>query len=191
MSSLQDTRHTSVSDLARKIAFIFQNPDHQLFANSVWDEALLAAMNFGIFNEQVRVATDAWLGRCGLQDRHADHPYKLSFGEKRRLNLVSTLNYEPQLILLDEILIGQDPQNARFLLDALAERVASGASVLLVNHSPVVTTAYTRRLLFFQRGKLALDADVPDAFRKLEARGLGHYCRSRYERQASISEAEA
>lgn len=171
-----DTRATPVSELARRVAFIFQNPDHQLFAGSVWDEAVLAADNFQIMDERLREQTEIWLERCGLQNRHEDHPYKLSYGEKRRLNLVSTLNYDPALILLDEILIGQDGENARFLLDALAERTRRGAAVMLVNHSPAVTAAYARRLLFFQQGRLILDAPVPEAFRRLERLGFHTYC---------------
>jgi energy-coupling factor transporter ATP-binding protein EcfA2 len=170
-----DTRVTSVSDLARKVAFIFQNPDHQLFAGSVWEEAMLAATNFGMLDEHLRAETGSWLARCGLQDRHEDHPYKLSYGEKRRLNLVSMLNYDPHLILLDEILIGQDHENARFLLNLLAERVLQGATVVLVNHSPVVTAVYTQRLLFFQNGMLTLDAPIPEAFQQLELNGFNQY----------------
>jgi energy-coupling factor transporter ATP-binding protein EcfA2 len=170
-----DTRTARVSELARNVAFIFQNPDHQLFAASVWDEAILAATNFGIFNERVREQTLRLLQRCGLQERVGDHPYKLSYGEKRRLNLASTLNYEPGLILLDEILIGQDWENARFLLDAIAERVDRGATAVLVNHSPVVTQAYAQRLLFLHDGRLLVDAPVPEAFRELVSVGFAQY----------------
>jgi energy-coupling factor transporter ATP-binding protein EcfA2 len=171
----RDTRVTPVSDLVREVAFIFQNPDHQIFASSVWEEAILAAHNLRMLTEQIRAKTHTLLARCGLQDRQEDHPYKLSYGEKRRLNLVSMLNYGPCLILLDEVLIGQDLENARFLLDTLAERVSQGATVVLVNHSPVVTAAYARRLLFFENGRLSLDANVSGAFRQLESRGLNQY----------------
>jgi energy-coupling factor transporter ATP-binding protein EcfA2 len=179
-----DTRVTPVSDMARKVAFIFQNPDHQLFAGSVWEEAVLAATNFRMLDERIRAETELWLARCGLQDRHEDHPYKLSYGEKRRLNLVSMLNYDPHLILLDEILIGQDQENARFLLNLLAERVRQGATVVLVNHSPVVTAAYAQRLLFFQNGMLTLDAPVLEAFRQLEQNGFSQYSMNAHELSA-------
>jgi len=171
-----DTRQTPVSDLARRTAFIFQNPDHQLFASSVWDEAVLAAVNFGKFDARVLEQTHQLLERCGLHHRQQDHPYRLSYGEKRRLNLVSVLNYGPDLILLDEILIGQDVENAHFLLDFLAEHVSQGATVVMVNHSPIVTAGYAHRLLFFQQGRVTIDAPIPEAFRQLESMDLGHYC---------------
>lgn len=170
-----DTTGTGVSDLARQVAFVFQNPDHQLFGSSIWDEAVLAAHNFGLLDEDLIEGTKNLLAEIGLRGRHADHPYKLSYGEKRRLNLISVLNYAPTLILLDEILIGQDQENARFLLDMLARRVQSGAGVVLVNHNPHVTQAYADRVLFFERGKLLLDAPTMDAFRRLEELGLNHY----------------
>ena len=71
-----------------------------------------------------RRASAELLDRCGLGDRRDDHPYRLSYGQKRRLNLISVLSYAPRLILLDEVLIGQDPANAAFLLDLLREHVA-------------------------------------------------------------------
>jgi energy-coupling factor transporter ATP-binding protein EcfA2 len=80
------------------------------------------------------------------------------------------------LILLDEILIGQDQQNACFLLDMLAEHVRRNATVVLVNHNPAVTAAYAQRVLFFQGGSLVVDEPVREAFRQLELLGFSQYC---------------
>lgn len=97
----QDAAAAPISRLARDAGFVFQNPDHQLFGDTVWDEAVLAPSNFGLLSEDSSQAVDRLLSQCGLQGRKQDHPYRLSYGQKRRLNLVSILSYHPRLLLMD------------------------------------------------------------------------------------------
>jgi energy-coupling factor transport system ATP-binding protein len=170
-----DTRTTPVSELAREMGFVFQNPDHQLFADSVWEEATFAARNFGTLDETTERRVTDLLTRCSLGDRLDDHPYRLSYGEKRRLNLISVLSYQPKLILLDEVLIGQDPAHAAFLLDLLQEQVAGGGAVVMVNHAPEITRRYASRLLFLNSGQIAVDAPTDQAFAQLHALGRSAY----------------
>jgi energy-coupling factor transporter ATP-binding protein EcfA2 len=170
-----NTRQASVSDLARQVGFVFQNPDHQLFAESVWKEATFALHNFGAFDGAARLRTEGLLTRCGLDDRRQDHPYRLSYGEKRRLNLVSILAYAPRLILLDEVLIGQDAGNATFLLELLREQVTRGSTVIMANHDPQVTSRYASRLIFFNDGSAIVDAPVHEAFQQLRSLGYRAY----------------
>jgi energy-coupling factor transporter ATP-binding protein EcfA2 len=170
-----DTRRTPVSELARQVGFVFQNPDHQLFADSVWEEATLAARNFGALDETIEAHAGGLLTRCGLGGRLDDHPYRLSYGQKRRLNLISVLGYAPRLLLVDEILIGQDPDNAVFLLDLLQQQVEEGGAVILVNHAPHITRRYASRILFFADGQLAVDAPTSQAFEQLQAMGWVAY----------------
>jgi energy-coupling factor transporter ATP-binding protein EcfA2 len=170
-----DTGKMPVSELARGVGFVFQNPDHQLFADSVWEEATFAAQNFGTLDETTKRRVGELLVRCGLGERLDDHPYRLSYGEKRRLNLVSVLSYQPKLILLDEVLIGQDPAHAAFLLDLLQEQVAGGGAVVMVNHAPAITRRYANRVLFLNSGQIAIDAPIDQAFAQLQALGRSAY----------------
>lgn len=175
----QDTRRTSVSNLARQVGFMFQNPDHQIFADSVWHEATFASRNLDALDETTRTRVEGFLTRSGLLDRRDDHPYRLSYGEKRRLNLISVLAHGPRLVLLDEVLIGQDAANAAFLLDLLQERVEQGDAVVMVNHAPEITWCYADRLLFFNGGQVIVDAPVEEGFRQLGALGQQAYLPTR------------
>ena len=129
----------------------------------------------GLQNEDAQARVRELLVRCGLGDRLADHPYRLSYGQKRRLNLISVLSYKPKLILLDEVLIGQDPANAAFLLDLLGEHVASGGTVIMVNHAPESTRRYASRVIFFSMGQIVVDASTDAAFARLQAMGRTAY----------------
>jgi len=171
----KDTRNTPVSTLARQVGFIFQNPDHQLFADSVGTEAALAPHNFGLRDARTQERVDALLAATAL-DRYRDsHPYRLSYGEKRRLNLVSILSYQPQLILLDEPFIGQDWGHARLLLQLLRDEARRGATVLWITHDPALARAYADRMLFFSEGRLSVDAPIEEGFEVLERMGRVSY----------------
>ena len=170
-----NTGRVPVSSLARDMGFIFQNPDHQLFAETVWEEAIFAPRNFGLLNEETRNRVIWLLERCGLEGYLDIHPHRLSYGEKRRLNLASILSYDPTLILLDEILIGQDLENATLIMELLKERVALGGTVINVTHDPETTYLYSDRILFLQGGRILVDAPTEEAFAQLAALGLMDY----------------
>jgi energy-coupling factor transport system ATP-binding protein len=170
-----DTRQTPVSRMARQVGFVFQNPDHQIFADTVWLEATFALQNLRLMDGPAQERTRALLAECGLGERLPDHPYRLSYGEKRRLNFVSVLGYAPRLILLDEVLIGQDGPNAGFLLERLREETAQGTTVVMVNHDPEVSWRYATRLLFFGDGGLLVDAPIDEGLERLVALGYRAY----------------
>ncbi len=170
-----DPAKTPPSTLAREAGVVFQNAEHQLFASTVWDEAMFAPHNFGLPGEPVQAEAGALLSRSGLGDRLQDHPYRLSYGQKRRLNLISVLAYRPKLLLLDEILIGQDADNVAFLMGLLEEHTRNGGAVIMVNHNPEVAARYASRLIFLEAGQVAVDAPVPQAFDALVRRGKGAY----------------
>jgi energy-coupling factor transport system ATP-binding protein len=171
----RDTRAAPVSTLARDVGFVFQNPDHQLFAESVWQETTLAPRNFGAWDAETETLARSLLATAGLEHRRDDHPYRLSYGQKRRLTLIASLVTGPRLLLLDEILIGQDPTNAARLLGWVRGHVASGATAVMINHDPRITQAYADRVLFFQRGSLIIDAPTDAAFQALTDQGFDAY----------------
>lgn len=170
-----DTRHTPVSRLAREVGLVFQNPDHQLFADSVWQEAMLGPRNLGRLDGGTEERARELLARSGLDTRLADHPYRLSYGQKRRLNLVSILVSRPRLILLDEVLIGQDPGNAGQLMGLLAGLATEGCAVIMAVHDPQIARLYATRLLFMAAGRVLVDAPTADGFRRLAALGCAAY----------------
>ena len=164
----RSTAETPVSQLARDAGFVFQNPDHQLFADTVWEEAMTATRIAGSpAAKSTERDIERMLEHAGLGDRFADHPYRLSYGEKRRLNLISVLAARPRLLLLDEILIGQDEANTDYLLALLTQAAGEGVAVVMVTHNPMVTQQWAERLIFLERGRLVIDAPIDEGFAQL------------------------
>ncbi|HDD55927.1 MAG TPA: ABC transporter ATP-binding protein [Chloroflexi bacterium] len=171
----RDLKDIEPYELGREIGLVFQNPDHQIFAQTVWQEAVLGPVNYRLQPGEYEDRTRSLLDRAGLGDRLQEHPYRLSYGEKRRLNLISILSYQPQLLLLDEIFIGQDWKNAEFLMGLLVDYVQAGNSVIVVNHNPAYYPLISTRLLFLSGGKLVVDAPLAEGLRRIEEIGKSVY----------------
>ncbi|MBG0786222.1 MAG: ATP-binding cassette domain-containing protein [Anaerolineaceae bacterium] len=166
-----DLSHRKISDLVREMGFIFQNPDHQLFTASIREEALFTLENLGLLTPEKEVEAMAWLTKMGLAEELDRHPQSLSYGEKRRLNLVSLILHNPEILLIDEMLIGQDLENARLWMKQLKAYCEQGNTVLLVNHHPVLTSRYCDRVVFLDQGEIQVNAPTTPAFQEIANRG--------------------
>lgn len=136
--------HKKTCDIARKIGIVFQNPNHQLFENTVVKEVEFAPKNF-----KVDTDTDCLLKKAGLTPYKDGNPFKLSYGEKRRLNIVSVLSYHPDLVLLDEPFIGQDYENVQKIMDLL-----KGTTSVIVLHDPFIAETFCNRIYELKGGEL-------------------------------------
>ena len=99
----------------------------------------------------------------------------LSYGEKRRLNLAAILSYDPELIILDEPFIGQDPENVMKIIQYLLQVVSIGKSVIIVTHRVDIVNEYCNRLIFLKDGEIILDGPVDETFDKLSVLGEKSY----------------
>jgi polar amino acid transport system permease protein len=111
--------------------------------------------------EAVRPKIMALMSGFEIQENLNIHPFNLSYGQKKRLNIASVLAYKPRLLLLDEIFIGQDEENINYSLKLLNDYVEKQqAAVILVNHylDPLVKLA--DRLLFMDLGRLLFDSPM-------------------------------
>jgi energy-coupling factor transporter ATP-binding protein EcfA2 len=131
-------------DIARDIGLIFQNPNHQIFENTVYKEAAFASNNFGVHGPVGEL-----LQKSGLENYINKNPFRLSYGEKRRLNIVSVLSYNPQVLLLDEPFIGQDYENVQKIMDLLKQ-----TTCIIVLHDPFIAKAFCNRIFELKEGKL-------------------------------------
>lgn len=179
-----DVSPESISGLAGQIGLVFQNADHQLVADRVRREALFTAHSLGRTAPHGEDEADGLLEHAGLGDRKEDHPFRLSWGQKRRLNLISAILHNPSLLLLDEPFAGQDWENVTFLLDVI-DRVVHGSlegkgarprgACLMVTHDPRIVLRRCTRLLFIRDGTVSVDAPVREAFDQLRQMGHGAY----------------
>jgi energy-coupling factor transporter ATP-binding protein EcfA2 len=150
--------------VAADVGYVFQNPDHQIFAASVHEEVAFALHNFGIAEAEVARRTHAALAAVGLQGSEAIDPFLLGKGERQRLAVASFLALEPAVLVLDEPTTGLDYPEQRRMMDLLAQLHRQGMTLVMITHTPWVVARYAQRGVLMQAGRIVFDGPLRDLF---------------------------
>lgn len=155
-----DVTKVSVAKLARNVGFVFQNPDHQLFSDSVEEEISFALRNFG-FEESVVENRVTWaLNLLNLTQYRKTSPFMLSGGERKRVALASVLAWNPETLILDEPTIGQDYQQKEKLRQFILQMKTQGKTVIMVTHDVEFVAECNPRVLLMREGKIVDDGEA-------------------------------
>jgi energy-coupling factor transport system ATP-binding protein len=131
---------------AKNIGFIFQNPENMIFKPTIQEEVLYGPKNFGIESNISPEYLSKLYGLIGNEDPNKN-PFKLSWGQKRRLNLSSIFVYDPDIILLDEPFIGQDQRTIDFLLETLFIENKRGKTIVISSHDYHLLLKFTKKII--------------------------------------------
>jgi energy-coupling factor transport system ATP-binding protein len=160
----EDTSKVKITELARKIGYVFQNPDHQLFTNKVRDEAGFSLMISKVPAEEMELRIDEVLKTVGLSDCSDRHPFSLSRGQRQKLAVATALIHKPRIILLDEPTTGQDRHSLSGLLDLMTHLNNDGNTTIMVTHDMDIVAAYASRVIVMADGQIVMDGRPEDVF---------------------------
>ena len=159
-----DIARADLRTLSRRIGFVFQNPEHQFIAHTVFDELAHGLRLQHLPDDEVRARTTEMLRRFGLEDKADVHPFLLSGGQKRRLSVGTALVAGAPVLALDEPTFGQDRARADELLGLLDALRREGTTVLVVTHDMQLVTEYADRTIVVGDGRILRDAPTHDVF---------------------------
>jgi energy-coupling factor transport system ATP-binding protein len=163
-----ETKKVSVASLARNVGFVFQNPDHQLFSESVEEEIAFGLRNFG-FAEDVIERRVTWaLNLLGLTEYRKTSPFMLSGGERKRVALASILAWDPKILILDEPTIGQDYQQKENLRQFILQMRAQERTIIIVTHDVEFVAECNPRVLLMLDGKIIADGEAGNILTNIE-----------------------
>jgi len=155
-----DTTKTSVAKLARNVGFVFQNPDHQLFCETVEEEIAFALRNFG-FKEDVIEKRITWaLNLLSLSQYRKTSPFMLSGGERKRVALASVLAWDPRILILDEPTIGQDHEQKEKLRQFILQMRTQDKTIIMVTHDVEFVAECNPRVLLMLDGEIIADGEA-------------------------------
>lgn len=158
-----DTATTRTSDLARKVGFLFQNPDRQICRNTVRDEVSFGLETLhGAGDPRVAARTEEVLELLHL-DGDAD-PFTLSKGQRQAVALAGLIAAEPELLLLDEPTTGFDYAECMEMMAHIKRMNRAGTTVLMVCHDMEVVLDFAESAIVMSGGAVVADAPVPDVF---------------------------
>ncbi len=161
--------------VASDVGYVFQNPDHQIFAATVADEVAFGPRNFGLSAAVTSERVDDALQAVGLVGLENEDPFLLSKGHRQRLAVASLLALRPQLLILDEPTTGLDYREQRHMMDLLKQLHAGGMAILMITHSPWVVAEYAERGVLMRDGQVCFDGPLRNLFAEEELLASAHF----------------
>ncbi len=154
-----ETTKSSVAALARNVGFVFQNPDHQLFSETVEEEISFALKNFGFEPAVIEKRVEWALTLLSLSQYRKTSPFLLSGGERKRVALASVLAWDPQTLILDEPTIGQDHEQKEKLRQFILQLQTQKKTVVIVTHDVEFVAECNPRVVLMKEGKIVADGE--------------------------------
>ena len=164
----EETVKQGIRRLGQRVGYVFQNPDHQIFSDTVADEVSfgpkIREMQEDEIDERVREA----LAAVGLEGRGDEDPFGLTKGERQRVAVASVLAVRPEVLILDEPTTGLDYAEQRSMMDLVRRLNEAGATIIVVTHTMWVVAEYAHRAVVMRDGKMFLSGTVREVFSEEE-----------------------
>jgi cobalt transport protein ATP-binding subunit len=170
-----DAANRSISQLARTVGYVFQNPDHQIFLPSVAEEVSFGPSNLGVRGTELEERVEAALALFELRELRERHPTMLGRGVRRRVALAATYAMRPRLLVLDEPTGGLDRRATEQLMTVLHDLVDEGRSVVLITHDMRLVGEHAARMIVLSGGELRADGPTAEVMTRhdlLQAAGI-------------------
>lgn len=166
------------SEVSRKVGYVFQNPENQLFALTVEKDVAFGPENLGLSRSEIRERVDWAMGVTGTTELKNFAPYELSGGQQQRVALAGVLAMKPAVVVMDEPTSFLDPVTAEEVMKAVADlRLEHGITVIVVEHRLDLVSRYADRIIVMDSGTVVADGSIQDVldvqFDQLTGLGVG------------------
>ncbi len=162
----------NASEVRRRVGLVFQDPDDQLFCNSVIEDVAFGPLNLGMSKLEARRLAEECLARVDLAAEAARPPHHLSFGERKRVCLVGVLACRPSVLVLDEPTANLDPRGRRRFIGLVQ---GLGCTMLIATHDLEMVLEVCERVILLDGGRVVADGPTREVFadaERLERHGL-------------------
>ncbi|WP_094603019.1 Energy-coupling factor transporter ATP-binding protein EcfA2 [Sporomusa silvacetica DSM 10669] len=171
----KNTAAMTPADMARSIGYVFQNPDRQIFHDTVAKEVAYGPQQLGFSPEALNQSVAWALRMTGLTELAGSFPRLLSRGQKQKVAIASAIAMQPKMLILDEPTSGQDPWDGHNLMELLNSLNQQGITIILVTHDMELIAKYATRVAVLDRGHKVFDGTPSELFsgsRDIAAWGL-------------------
>lgn len=149
----------------RKIGLVFQNPDDQLFAPTLFEDISFGPLNMGLDNNEVERRVEAALQDTGLSGLGKKSIHNLSFGQKKRACIAGLLSMGHEILLLDEPTAGLDPMGEHEMMQLLLRlNKEKAVTIIMATHSIDLVPLFIDRLTILNQGEIVLEGEPQKVF---------------------------
>ncbi len=157
-----DTKETPTHKIVAKVGYVFQNPAHQIFMSTVYEEVAYGPRNLELSEEEVDRRIKEALKVVGLEGTEEMHPYDLDYGKRKLLTVASVLSMNPEVFVLDEPTTGQDHVGRRVLSDLCIKLNKEGKTVVVITHDMRFVARTAKRVVLMAEGRILKDGPVEE-----------------------------
>jgi cobalt transport protein ATP-binding subunit len=150
----------SASEMAHQVGYVFQNPEDQLFESSVIEEVAFGPKNLGMSREQIDLEVKSALSMVGLLSVISEHPYNLTYGQRKMLCIASVLAMRPEIVILDEPNAGQDYSGLKNLGKILQYLRSQEKTVLMISHDIEFVAEHSDESVLMHEGRVITHAST-------------------------------
>ena len=152
----------TLPEIRRKLGFVLQNSDNQMFMPTVYEDMIFAPLNYGLSREEAEKRVDAVLRKLGLEELKHRHNHRISGGEKRMAAIATILAMEPEAVLMDEPSSALDPYNRRLVINTVRELPQTK---LITSHDLDMILDTCGRVILLSGGGIAADGPADTILR--------------------------
>ncbi|MCP8307567.1 MAG: ATP-binding cassette domain-containing protein [archaeon] len=159
----------SLFNLRRRVGYVFQDPNDQLFAPTVKQDVAFGPLNLGQPIDKVKKSVDEALRIVGMAEYADKPPHFLSLGQKKRVALAGVLAMHPEVLVMDEPISNLDPRVASEILHLLLQlNQESGLTLILATHDVDMVPLFANKLHILSKGKIVLEGSPEEIFSNTE-----------------------
>lgn len=160
-----DTRRLSPREIYRKVGLVFQNPDDQLFAPTVFEDVAFGPINMGFPEDEVSRRVKNALKDVEMEGNAKKSIHNLSFGQRKRICIAGLLAMGHEILLLDEPTAGLDPMGEYKMMNLLTNlNSKKGVTIVMATHSVDLVPLFLHRLYILSKGRIMRGGAPEDVF---------------------------
>ena len=158
----QSTSDQGIFKLGQRVGYVFQNPDHQIFSEFVFDEVAFSPRLRNISEDEVKERVSEALEAVGLTGYEQEDPFSLTKSGRQRVAVASVLTVQPEVLILDEPTTGLDYREQRSMMDMVKHLNERGSTTIFVTHHMWVVAEYAQKVIVLKDGKILLQGTTRD-----------------------------
>jgi len=162
------TKEQGVFKIGQKVGFVFQNPDHQIFSELVYDEIAFGPRLREVPEEEVDKRVKEALEAVGLTGFEKEDPFSLTKSGRQRVAVASVLAVQPDVLILDEPTTGLDYKEQRSMMDMVRRLNDQGSTIIFVTHHMWVVAEYAQKVFVIKDGQILLNGTTREVFAQEE-----------------------
>lgn len=159
-----DTGKHTIYQIGKEVGYVFQNPDHQIFTETVFDEVSFSPRLRGVPESEVKQRVSEALHAVELDGYEQADPFTLSKGERQRVAVASVLSAMPRVIILDEPTTGLDFAEQVKMMNLVRRLNESGHTIIIITHTMWVVSEYAHKVAVVDNGSMVMYGDTREVF---------------------------